>query len=146
MPALTAYATKMGRSLVLAMQHIRAVHRLSGDPTRDYLLAAMPRNWRFTGLMGYNDHCRVFSELLIVLCLARLMALCDACGLPRPKPAADSKQEIAQKRREAAAARWKLITELALDRKSPAARHITPDTYILCPRAPEPATPERLAA
>ena len=61
-------------------------------------------------------------------------------------PAADSKQEIAQKRREAAAARWKLITELALERESAAARRITPDTYILCPRPPELATPERLAA
>ena len=60
------------RCLVGAMQHLRAVHRLSGDPTRDYLLAAMPRNWRFAGLMEYNDHCR-FSELLSTLCRARLI-------------------------------------------------------------------------
>ena len=71
------------RCLVGAMQHLRAVHRLSGDPTRDYLLAAMPRHWRYAGLMEYNDHCR-FSELLITLCRARRLAMCDAHGLPKP--------------------------------------------------------------
>ena len=140
------------RCLVGAMQHLRAVHRLSGDPTRYYVLAAMPYHWRYAGLMGYNDHCRVFSQLLITLCRARQLALRDVRGLPQPKPAVESKRENVDKTADwlkqmtAAAARWKLITELARDRKSPAARHITPDTYILCPRVPEPATPERLAA
>lgn len=135
------------RCLVGAMQHLRAVHGLSGDPTRYYLLAAMPFHWRYAGLMGYNDHCRSFSELLITVCRARQLALRDVRGLP--KPAAEGKHEnkaVDWLKQMTAAARWKLITELALERKSPAARHVTPDTYILCPRAPEPATPERLAA
>ena len=139
------------RCLVGAMQHLRAVHRLSGDPTRYYLLAAMPRHWRYAGLMEYNDHCRAVSQLLITLCRARQLALCDAYKLPWPKAAAESEQRDKAanwlKQMTAAAARWKLITELARDRQSPAARHITADTYILCPRVPEPrAEPERLAA
>jgi hypothetical protein len=112
-------------------------------------LAAMPRHYRYAGLMEYNDHCRVFSELLIILCRARQLALCDAYDWPSPWRKAGNEQadKVWLKQMTAAAARWNLITELALARKSPAARHITPDTYILCPRAPEPrAEPQRLAA
>jgi hypothetical protein len=137
------------RCLVGAMQHLRAVHCLSGDPTRGYLLAAMPRNWRFVGLMKYNDHCRAFSELLIVLCRARQLALCDAHGLPKPAAESSHENKAADRLKQmtAAAARWKLIAELARDPNSPAARRITADTYILCPRVPEPRPePERLAA
>jgi hypothetical protein len=136
------------RCLVGAMQHLRAVHRLSGDPTREYLLAAMPHNWRFVGLMKYNDHCRVFSQLLNTLCRARQLALCDAHGLPKPVAESEQRDKAADwlKKMTAAAARRNLLIELARDRNSPAARYITPDTYILSPRAPEPVTPERLAA
>ena len=136
------------RCLVGAMQRLRAVHRLSGDPTRGYLLAAMPHHWRFVGLMKYNDHCRAFSELLIVLCRARQLALCDAHGLPKPAAESSHENKAADRLKQmtAAAARWKLITELARDRESAAARRITADTYILCPQPPEPCSPERLAA
>lgn len=142
-----------GRCLVGAMQHVRAVHRLSGDPTRHYLLAAMPRNWRFAGLMGYNDHCREFIELLIVLARAREIALCDAYGLPTTIPAAvETQQDSATARAIARCKEWmaaarklRLLAEIERERHAAG----TP-TYILCPRTsaePEPAAqPERLAA
>jgi hypothetical protein len=136
------------RCLVGAMQHVRAVHRLSGDPTRHYLLAAMPRNWRFAGLMGYNDHCRESIELLIVLARAREMALYDAYGLPTTRPAAvETQQDSATARAIARYKEWmaatrKLLAEIERERIA-AGR----PTYILCPRVPESRPePERLAA
>jgi hypothetical protein len=42
--------------------------------------------------------------------------------------------------------RWKLIEGLKADRKSSRARRITRNTYILCPREPEPAVDLPIAA
>jgi hypothetical protein len=141
------------RCLVGAMYHLRAVHCLSGDPTRNYLLAAMPRNWRFAGLVQFNDkHGGGWPEMLMVLNKARHLALCDANGSPKPeiaKPPTHRENHYLnrQKRLQALYARIDLLEQLYADRRSPGARWITPDTYTFCPRAPEPcAEPQRLAA
>jgi hypothetical protein len=154
------------RCLVAAIAHLRRKHRIRGDGTSWFICEVI--RFRHPALsatslceaqlrdrlMFFNDHrCKSFAELRAVLTEARVRAAQEFCHAAA-QTAADTQREAApptddaeQKRLAAVAARWDLITQVQFERKSAAVRRITRDTYILCPRAPEPQPePLRLAA
>ena len=64
------------RCMLGAMQHIRKVHNLTGDPTRYYLLEAQPQH-RITPVNWYNDSCPCFGAVFEWVLAARKLALAD---------------------------------------------------------------------
>jgi hypothetical protein len=104
-------------------------------------------------LMAFNDaRCKSFAEVRAVLIKARIRATCEFFRAAAPTSVetqaeiAAAKAAAARKEEAAAARKRQLLAELARERM---VRHAAGDkrkTFILCPRAPEPAPPERLAA
>jgi hypothetical protein len=92
-----------------------------------------------SGLITFNDLCKNFDELRAVILKARALAQRD---IEQPETlAADL-----QKKEAAAVRRRQLLAELERARMVCHAAGDTGPTYILCPRVPDPGTPERLAA
>jgi hypothetical protein len=154
------------RCLVDAIAYVRHKHRIGGDGASWYIYEVIrPQIYEVrpaakslwsesqlrARLMFYNDNrCKSFAELRGMLINARSRAeFCHAAArrtLDHQAEINAAKAAERQKQETAATARWNLITQVQFERKSSAARRITAHTYILCPRAPEPCSPERLAA
>ena len=95
------------------------------------------------GLMAFNDLCKSFDQLRAVILKARALAHLDQT---QPEIAAAEAAADLEKEKAAAARKRRLLAELERERMVRHAAGDTSATYILCPRAPEPLNPERLAA
>jgi hypothetical protein len=95
-------------------------------------------------LMTFNDRCSGSERICAVLARARALARRD---VERQPEIAAAKGVAAQKEEAAAARKRQLLAELERERMVRHAAGDTRETYILCPRVPEPHTePQRLAA
>jgi hypothetical protein len=130
------------RCLIGAMSDVCVWHpHLNPSTATAYLHRAMPATPKQMGLVGFNDSRRNYGEVAQLIEDARTLAQRDVESY-----AADNAADI---RKQQAAARRKrqLLAELERGRIVRHAAGDTRETYILCPRAPEPDTePERLAA
>jgi hypothetical protein len=135
--------------LVGAIDHLHYRYwsgRFAPDGSGQYLSAAIwPRripHYRPEHLVEYNDSCTSFEQLRAVIVKARALARRDVND---PNIARDNAY-AAEKEKAAAARKRQLVAEIERERMVRHAAGDTRETYILGPRAPEPATPERLAA
>jgi hypothetical protein len=149
------------RCLVDAIAHLRRKHRISRDGTAFYLNEAIqterrPPAWskpaQCSNLMYFNDNrCESFDDLRAVLIKARIGAARDFIHAAvqreiEQQPAfIAAKAAAVQQRQTAAENKRQLLAEIERERIQRHAAGDTRETFILCPRAPEPE-PQRLAA
>jgi hypothetical protein len=130
------------RCLVAAINHVCGVHlelnRYNGEFYLHRALPAMPKP--HVALMTFNDSRHHYREIAQLIEDARTLARRDVESIAADKAADIPKQQ------EAAARKRQLLAELARERMLRHAAGNSSPTYILCPRAPEPRSPERLAA
>jgi hypothetical protein len=136
------------RCLAGAVEYVECKHRSIGSGMTDYIVAAIwpgrERDYSIARVATFNDRCKGFEQIGAVIAKARALAQRDAERLPEIIAAA--KALAAEKEQAAAAHKRQLLAELERERMMRHATGDTRETYILCPRAPEPLGPERLAA
>jgi hypothetical protein len=139
---------KGNRCLLGAIEYVHCKHRSTASGIADYIAAAIwpprERGYSPARLATFNDRCKDFESIRAVIAEARALAQRDAERWPELIAAA--KAAAAEKEEAAAAHKRQLLAELERERMIRHAAGDTRATYILCPRAPEPRTPERLAA
>jgi hypothetical protein len=121
------------RCLVGALYYLRGKHRVPSESAECFLHEAMTQGipHRRGGLVYFNDRCRSFADLRLVIVEARAIALGEA----------------ERERGAAAVERW-LPAEVQRERAAKVAAADKQATYFLSPRAPDEtaAAPMRLAA
>lgn len=130
------------RCLMGAMTQVCVWHpHLNPAAASSYLHRAMPPTPKQMGLIRFNDSRRNYGEVAQLIEDARTLAQRDVESYAAA-PAADIR-----KQQEAARRKRQLLAELERERMVRHAAGDTRETYILCPRPPEPpAEPQRLAA
>jgi hypothetical protein len=134
------YDTRERRCLVGALDHLSLRRVINAGAARVYLERALP-DIRNRSLIGFNDRCRSFKQLLGLIDAARQLA-CNDIGRHRQWRAltmreAGREPEYAAAKLEAAEARKRrLLAEIELERVARAAKGDTRSTYILCPEPP----------
>jgi hypothetical protein len=132
------------RCLAGAVEYIECKHGSIGSGMASYIVAAIwpgqGRDYFIQRVVAFNDRCKGFERIRAVILKARALAQRDVERWAEIIAADKDKAEAA------AARKRQLLAELERERMVRHAAGDTRETYILCPRAPEPVTPERLAA
>jgi hypothetical protein len=138
-----------GKHCLVGAIELHCKHPGTVNDIIDYIGAAIwPRRqaeyYSLDRLMTFNDLCGGSERICAVLVKARALARRD---VERQPEIAAARAAAEQKEARAGARKRQLLAELERERMVRHAAGDTRETYILCPRAPEPDTePERLAA